>query len=53
MDVYTLNLQSMMQAMDILRLAHKNGIDPEAALRNAAQGLISNILQYEQGRITP
>jgi len=29
------------------------GIDPEAALRTAAKGLISNILQYEQGRITP
>jgi XTP/dITP diphosphohydrolase len=37
----------------IIAQAVKNGIDPEAALRNAAQGLISNILQYEQGRITP
>ena len=37
----------------IIAQAVKIGIDPEAALRNAAQGLISNILQYEQGRIKP
>ena len=37
----------------IIAQAVKIGIDPEAALRNAAQGLISNILQYEQGRINP
>jgi hypothetical protein len=28
------------------------GIDPEASLRNAAKGLISDIQAHEQGRIT-
>lgn len=37
----------------IIAQAVNLGIDPEAALRTAAKGLISNILQYEQGRITP
>ena len=37
----------------IIAQAVKLGIDPEAALRTAAKGLISNILQYEQGRIAP
>ena len=37
----------------IIAQAVSLGIDPEAALRTAAKGLISNILQYEQGRITP
>lgn len=50
MDVYTLNLQSMIQAMDILRLAHKNGIDPSMDLLFEKGQQIPGSINYQVRR---
>jgi AraC family transcriptional regulator len=50
MDVYTLNLPSMMQAMDILRLAHKNGIDPSMDLLYEKGQQIPGSINYQVRR---